>query len=186
MPSARCTRASREAGDPLEHHPRPSASRLKAERILDGLGGGNRPSATAIVALRPSTGDVLAAASGPGTEGLNIATFGQYAPGSTFKVVSALALLRAGVHHRAARCRARRRSWWTARPSRTTTTTRLPRSAGSLCARPSPTPATPRSSASATSSARRRPGRRRCRARGRRGPRPRLPGVLRPGPTARR
>ncbi len=54
-------------------------------------------SASAIVALRPSTGEVLAAANGPGNEGLNAATAGQYAPGSTFKVVTSLALLRAGL-----------------------------------------------------------------------------------------
>ncbi|MCY7396443.1 MAG: penicillin-binding protein [Nocardioides sp.] len=53
--------------------------------------------ASAVVALRPSTGDVLAAANGPGNDGQNLATFGQYAPGSTFKIVSSLALLRAGL-----------------------------------------------------------------------------------------
>ena len=63
-----------------------------AERILAGVGP-----ASALVAIRPSDGDILAAASGPGSGGLNTATFGQYAPGSTFKVVSSLALLRAGL-----------------------------------------------------------------------------------------
>jgi cell division protein FtsI/penicillin-binding protein 2 len=63
----------------------------EAERALAGV----RPAA-AVVALRPSTGDVLAAASGEGSGGLSTATVGQYAPGSTFKVVSSLALLRAG------------------------------------------------------------------------------------------
>ena len=53
--------------------------------------------ASAIVALRPSTGEVLAAASGPGGGGLSTATVGTYAPGSTFKVVSSLALLRSGL-----------------------------------------------------------------------------------------
>jgi cell division protein FtsI/penicillin-binding protein 2 len=53
--------------------------------------------ASAIVALQPSTGAILAAASGPGSKGYNTATFGRYAPGSTFKVVSALALLRSGL-----------------------------------------------------------------------------------------
>ncbi|QGQ21179.1 penicillin-binding protein [Cellulomonas sp. JZ18] len=53
--------------------------------------------ASAIVAIRPSTGDVLAAASGAGGEGVSTATLGQYAPGSTFKVVSALAYLRGGL-----------------------------------------------------------------------------------------
>jgi cell division protein FtsI/penicillin-binding protein 2 len=53
--------------------------------------------ASAIVAIRPSTGAILAAANGPGNADQNLATVGQAAPGSTFKVVSALALLRAGV-----------------------------------------------------------------------------------------
>ncbi|WP_402469813.1 penicillin-binding transpeptidase domain-containing protein [Isoptericola aurantiacus] len=53
--------------------------------------------ASAIVAIRPSTGDVLAAASGPGSEGWSTATLGQYPPGSTFKVAGALALMRSGV-----------------------------------------------------------------------------------------
>jgi cell division protein FtsI/penicillin-binding protein 2 len=53
--------------------------------------------ASALVAIRPSTGDILAAASGPGSAGLSTATVGRYAPGSTFKVVSSLALLRSGV-----------------------------------------------------------------------------------------
>ena len=52
--------------------------------------------ASAVVALRPSTGEVLAVASGPGGEGASTATVGRYAPGSTFKVVTSLALLRSG------------------------------------------------------------------------------------------
>jgi len=51
----------------------------------------------AIVAVQPSTGAVLAAANGPGAGGINIATYGQYAPGSTFKIVSSLALIRSGL-----------------------------------------------------------------------------------------
>ena len=53
--------------------------------------------ASAVVVLRPSDGAILAAANGPGTDGYNVATFGQYAPGSTFKIASSLALLRAGL-----------------------------------------------------------------------------------------
>ena len=64
---------------------------IAAEQALANVGP-----ASALVAIRPSTGEVLAAANGPGTGGLNVATFGQYAPGSTFKSVSSLALLRAG------------------------------------------------------------------------------------------
>ncbi len=63
-----------------------------AERVLADV----RP-ASALVALRPSTGDLLAVASGPGSGGYSTATVGQYAPGSTFKVVSSLALLRSGL-----------------------------------------------------------------------------------------
>lgn len=48
-----------------------------------------------LVAIRPSDGHVLAAASGP--EGWPVAASGSYAPGSTFKVVTALAMLRAGL-----------------------------------------------------------------------------------------
>ncbi|WP_370248386.1 penicillin-binding transpeptidase domain-containing protein [Nocardioides sp.] len=63
-----------------------------AERVLADVGP-----ASALVAIRPSDGAILAAANGPGNGGQNFATFGQYAPGSTFKIVSTLALLRAGV-----------------------------------------------------------------------------------------
>jgi len=63
-----------------------------AERLLAGVGP-----ASALVAIRPSTGDILAAANGPGTKGYNMATYGQFAPGSTFKAVASLALLRAGL-----------------------------------------------------------------------------------------
>ena len=64
----------------------------EAELLLADVGP-----ASALVALRPSTGEIVAAANGPGTGGLNLATFGQFAPGSTFKSVSSLALLRAGL-----------------------------------------------------------------------------------------
>jgi cell division protein FtsI/penicillin-binding protein 2 len=63
-----------------------------AEQALAGVGP-----ASALVAIRPSTGEILAAANGPGNNGANYATYGQYAPGSTFKQVSSLALLRAGL-----------------------------------------------------------------------------------------
>lgn len=62
-----------------------------AEDTLAGVGP-----AAAIVALRPSDGAVLAAASGPGSNGYNTAMLGQYAPGSIFKTVDSLALIRQG------------------------------------------------------------------------------------------
>jgi cell division protein FtsI/penicillin-binding protein 2 len=63
-----------------------------AEKILEST----KPAA-ALVAIRPSTGAILAAANGEGNRGQPLATIGRAAPGSTFKVVSALALLRAGL-----------------------------------------------------------------------------------------
>ena len=51
--------------------------------------------ATALVAIRPSTGEVLAVANVPG--GFNRALEGQYAPGSTFKIISYDALFGAGL-----------------------------------------------------------------------------------------
>jgi cell division protein FtsI/penicillin-binding protein 2 len=64
----------------------------EAEALLGDVGP-----ASSLVAIRPSDGAILAAANGPGNGGLNLATFGQYAPGSTFKSVSSLALLRSGL-----------------------------------------------------------------------------------------
>lgn len=54
------------------------------------------PKASSLVAIRPSDGAVLALANGPGSKGQATASLGQYAPGSTFKVDTALALLREG------------------------------------------------------------------------------------------
>jgi hypothetical protein len=79
------------AGRPLDITLLPSLQRLAEETLAD-----TKP-ASAIVAIRPSDGAILAAANGTGTKGQSAATVGQFAPGSTFKVVSALALLRAGL-----------------------------------------------------------------------------------------
>ncbi|HZC26744.1 MAG TPA: penicillin-binding transpeptidase domain-containing protein [Actinopolymorphaceae bacterium] len=52
---------------------------------------------TAIVAVRASTGAILAAANGPGITSYNRAFVAHYPPGSTFKVVSVAALLQGGL-----------------------------------------------------------------------------------------
>ncbi|WP_310961838.1 penicillin-binding transpeptidase domain-containing protein [Nocardioides terrisoli] len=78
-------------GKPLRLTLVPRLQRL-AEQVLAPV----RP-ASALVAIRPSTGAILAAASGPGSHGYDTATYGRYAPGSTFKIVSSLALLRSGL-----------------------------------------------------------------------------------------
>ncbi|GLW21789.1 hypothetical protein Mame01_18320 [Microbispora amethystogenes] len=59
-------------------------------RALDGVA---KPAS--LVALRPSTGEVLAVVNKPG--GYNRALLGAYPPGSTFKVVTASALVAGGV-----------------------------------------------------------------------------------------
>ncbi|GAA1155389.1 penicillin-binding transpeptidase domain-containing protein [Nesterenkonia sandarakina] len=64
-----------------------------AQEIVD-----DQDTAGAVVAIRPSDGGVLAAASHDPQEGfVEIATQSSYAPGSTFKVVSSLAMLREGL-----------------------------------------------------------------------------------------
>ncbi|WP_242503987.1 penicillin-binding transpeptidase domain-containing protein [Promicromonospora panici] len=78
-------------GEPLTISLDP-ATQLRAEAALADI----TDLASAIVAIKPSTGQVLAAASGPGSEGYNTATLGQYPPGSTFKIATSLAMLRAG------------------------------------------------------------------------------------------
>ncbi|MCP2263330.1 penicillin-binding transpeptidase domain-containing protein [Promicromonospora thailandica] len=69
------------------------ATQLRAEAALADI----TDLASAIVAIRPSSGEVLAVASGPGSEGYNTATLGQYPPGSTFKIATSLAMIRSGV-----------------------------------------------------------------------------------------
>ncbi|HEX4470527.1 MAG TPA: penicillin-binding transpeptidase domain-containing protein [Nocardioides sp.] len=78
-------------GEPLRLTLDPRLETL-AEHILSTVGP-----ASAIVAIKPSTGAILAAANGPGNNGYNDATYGRFAPGSTFKTVSSLALLARGV-----------------------------------------------------------------------------------------
>ncbi|AUI50041.1 Cell division protein FtsI/penicillin-binding protein 2 [Arthrobacter crystallopoietes] len=63
-----------------------------AEEVLADI-----ESPSSIVAMRPSTGEILAAANGPDSNGYNTAFLGQYAPGSTFKIATALGLLRQGM-----------------------------------------------------------------------------------------
>ncbi|WP_110588597.1 penicillin-binding transpeptidase domain-containing protein [Microbacterium suaedae] len=64
----------------------------RADEVLAGVSG-----TSALVAIRPSTGAIVAAADGQSSDIPNVATTGQYPPGSTFKVVTALALLRSGM-----------------------------------------------------------------------------------------
>ncbi len=82
--------------DPVAGLPLRLTFNLGLQRLAERVLADTKP-ASALIAIRPSTGAVVAAASGPGSHDQSVATVGQYAPGSTFKVVSALALLRAGL-----------------------------------------------------------------------------------------
>ncbi|RPF23296.1 cell division protein FtsI/penicillin-binding protein 2 [Myceligenerans xiligouense] len=70
------------------------AMQQHAERVLAEAG---EDSPSAVVAVDSTTGGVLAAASGEGSQGYNTAMLGQYPPGSTFKIASALGMLRNGL-----------------------------------------------------------------------------------------
>ncbi|GAA2481363.1 penicillin-binding transpeptidase domain-containing protein [Streptomyces thermolineatus] len=93
--------ATKEAGRTVyEHRPRAGAAvrttldpevQKAAEAALSGFDGN-----ASLVALRSATGEVLAVADTP-ADGGNRALTGRYAPGSTFKAVTAAALLDAGV-----------------------------------------------------------------------------------------
>lgn len=63
-----------------------------AERAL-----ATRHEPTALVAVQPSTGEILAVADGPAGAAYDRARLGHYPPGSTFKVVTAAALLADGL-----------------------------------------------------------------------------------------
>ena len=80
-----------KAGAPLKTTLDPRLQSLAEDTLKDIA------PASAIVALRPSDGAVLASASGPGSNGYNTAMIGQYAPGSTFKIVDSLAMIRNGM-----------------------------------------------------------------------------------------
>jgi len=83
--------------DPAPGKPLTIALDPTAQNAAESVVGASTTTLTALVAIRPSTGEILVAANGPAANGQPLATSGHAAPGSTFKIVSALALLRAGL-----------------------------------------------------------------------------------------
>ena len=79
---------------PLPGKPLTTTLNVDLQKLAEKTLAKTKP-ASALVAIRPSTGAIVAAANGEGNRGQSLATVGRAAPGSTFKVVSALALLRA-------------------------------------------------------------------------------------------
>ncbi len=69
-----------------------AAVQRSAQSTVDGY-----PGKAVIVALQPSSGDVLAVAQNSSETNPKAALSGQYAPGSTFKIVTATAALEAGL-----------------------------------------------------------------------------------------
>jgi len=81
---------------PLPGKPLTTTLNVGLQKLAEKTLANTKP-ASALVAIRPSTGAIVAAANGQGNRGQSLATLGRGAPGSTFKVVSTLALLRAGL-----------------------------------------------------------------------------------------
>ena len=80
---------------PVPGKPLTTTLNVGLQKLAEKTLGRTKP-ASALVAIRPSTGAIVAAANGEGNRGQSLATVGRAAPGSTFKVVSALALLGLG------------------------------------------------------------------------------------------
>ncbi len=85
-----------EGTDPVDGEPLETTLDLNvqdaAEKALGDMDG-----KAGLVAIEPSTGDILAVANRPTDDGFNRAMAGQYPPGSTFKVITTTALLEAGL-----------------------------------------------------------------------------------------
>ena len=81
---------------PVPGKPLSTTLQVTLQKLAEKTLAKTRPAA-AIVAVRPSTGAVLVAANNSATNGQSLATVGRNPPGSTFKVITSLALLRAGL-----------------------------------------------------------------------------------------
>ena len=69
---------------------------IKAQDAAEAILAPQSKAPMAIVVIDTKTGGILAAASSPGANGQNLAMTGHAPPGSTFKIISSLAMLRKG------------------------------------------------------------------------------------------
>ena len=90
-PVATLSQAPGRTGRPL----RTTLSRDVQHAAEEALG--DRSDEAALVAVQPSTGDILAVANRPADSTFDRALEGRYPPGSTFKVITTAALLRDGL-----------------------------------------------------------------------------------------
>lgn len=81
---------------PVDGQPVQTTLDARVQEAADNAVAGTT-SPSALVAVDVATGDVLAVAVGPDAGGYDTALLGQYSPGSTFKIVTTLALLRHGL-----------------------------------------------------------------------------------------
>lgn len=79
-----------------EGKPLQTTLEVKAQNAAEAALAGQTATPTALVVMRVSTGEIIAAAVGPGAKGAPLALAGKAAPGSTFKIVSSLAMVRKG------------------------------------------------------------------------------------------
>ena len=91
VPEATLLRKAGRRGRPLRTTLSVGVQRAAEEAL------GGRDDEAALVAVQPSTGDVLAVANRPADSSYDRALEGRYPPGSTFKVVTTAALLAAGL-----------------------------------------------------------------------------------------
>ena len=71
-----------------------AALQMKAAQLLNATLTAQHLDHGSIVAMDPSNGDLLVSVSAPATDPLDSARYGRYPPGSTFKIVTAIAALR--------------------------------------------------------------------------------------------
>ena len=70
------------------------ALQMKASQILSAALAAQHLDRGSIVAMDPANGDLLVSVNAPATDPLDRARYGRYPPGSTFKIVTAIAALR--------------------------------------------------------------------------------------------